>query len=696
MKYLAPKYVVIVCITIALLMGCRAGVEGVPKVRGTAYYVDCAGGDDSRQGTKPAQAWQSLEKVNSTTFKPGDGVFLKRGTRCAGTLWPKGSGSDGFPITLSAYGTGPLPIIEGGKNEAVLKLSDQAYWHIQDLETSGGTIFGVLVTGSKMSGRLRHFRLTNLVVHDVYGGEVESKTSGLVIFMPGGGGNAFDDVVLDGITAYNTNQWAGISILGSNNFPFDADNPGFGTDITVRNSTVYNTYGDGITLFYTQHGLIESSVAFDTGQKPPPKTIGTPASIWTWACYNCIVQFNESYRADTPEVDGGCYDIDWGTRDNLYQYNYGHDSVGYCLSFFGADNLTTSNAVARYNICANNGRDSGLAARQGDIFFSTWNNGHLDGVQVYNNTIYWNPARSAPVLINHASFVESRSNIFANNLIYSSVPWFIESVSALKLDHNLYWYTGDRPVWFYDQQVYISFNDYQKGSGQDAHGIFADPHMTAPDYHEVGRPTTAFNLQPGSPAIDAGANLGDMGKRDFFGNPIPFGSAFDIGAHEFTSSEKSELRSGPQPGSLVPDFRLADTHGGSLSLSGLRGHAILLAFVDSEAVDAVPDTSRSQVVFLRSMARQYAGAGVRVLIVDASRLEGTPPGRDELVNRVYNWHLEDIPLLIDRDGATARQYGVEHIPATFLIGADGRVIQRWDGMALPAQMAFNISIYLLF
>jgi hypothetical protein len=47
-------------------------------------------------------------------------------------------------------------------------------------------------------------------------------------------------------------------------------------------------------------------------------------------------------------------------------------------------------------------------------------------------------------------------------------------------------------------------------------------------------------LQYGSPAINAGANLvslglqTSMGTRDFFGNSIPQGGAFDIGAHEFT------------------------------------------------------------------------------------------------------------------------------------------------------------------
>jgi hypothetical protein len=51
-------------------------------------------------------------------------------------------------------------------------------------------------------------------------------------------------------------------------------------------------------------------------------------------------------------------------------------------------------------------------------------------------------------------------------------------------------------------------------------------------YHEVGKPTNAFTLQKGSPAIDAGVDLANMGAIDFLGNPIPIGP-IDIGAYEW-------------------------------------------------------------------------------------------------------------------------------------------------------------------
>jgi hypothetical protein len=60
--------------------------------------------------------------------------------------------------------------------------------------------------------------------------------------------------------------------------------------------------------------------------------------------------------------------------------------------------------------------------------------------------------------------------------------------------------------------------------GFDAHGVNANPNLTA-DYE----------LGAGSPAIDAGADLGTAYNTDFNGTTRPVGPAWDIGAFEFTS-----------------------------------------------------------------------------------------------------------------------------------------------------------------
>ena len=508
--------------------GCAPAVS--PRISGTAYYVDCAKGNDANYGGSASQAWRTLDKVNATVFGPGDGVFLRRGTTCPGALHPQGSGEDGLPITLSAYGWGARPVVNGGQNQVAFELYDQQYWHIQDIEITGGTLVGLFITGSETTGPLNHFRLTNLVVHDVYGEVISAKTTGLVVITSGGNDNTINDVVVDGVTAYDTNQWGGIIVDGPG---YRAHPSRLSADVAIRNSIVHHVYGDGIVLWNVQNGLIENSVAYETGLQPPPRTIGTPSSIWTYFCRDCIVQNNESYLSHSPDVDGGSYDVDAGAENNLYQYNYGHDTDSYCLSVFGTGELPSVNTTIRYNVCAYNGLDQSQASSAGAVFFWTGNGGVLDGVQVYNNTIYWDPATTASALYNQSNLAGDRPNFFKNNILFSTSPWMIFTNSRLELNYNIYWYPGDKEtIWSYGGETYKSFSEYQSGSGQDAHSLFADPLFREPGYHAAGRPETAYTVLNGSPVIDAGTDVGNMGGRDFLDNTIPYGKAYDIGACE--------------------------------------------------------------------------------------------------------------------------------------------------------------------
>jgi len=530
-KHFLPRCfnILLLCTVVILSSGCGAAI---PRISGTAYYMDCNKGDDANPGTSSSRPWHTVEKVNDTVFAPGDGIFFKRDTTCLGTLQPQGSGQADKPITLGAYGRGVRPVIAGGQNTTALLLKNQAYWHIQDLEITGGTMYGIHITGDTGTGTLTHFRLTNLVVHDVNGGKLTQKVSGLVVLSSGGENNTLNDVIVDKVTAYNTNQWGGIVVAGLSG-DYRTNPPLLSTNITVRNSTVHNVYGDGIVLWGVQNGLIERSVAYETGLQPAPQTIGTPSSIWTWMCHDCTVQYNESYAAHSPDVDGGAYDVDWGNVNNLYQYNYGHDTDSYCISVFGSGGLNTSNTIIRYNVCSNNGLESAQANSSGAIFLYTWGGGSLDGVQIYNNTIYWAPQNNSNAIVNNAAFTGARPNFFKNNIVYSTAPWVIFSNKAMAFDHNLYWYPGSKDtIWYYAEEAYKSFTDYQKNSGQDAHSLFADPLLKDFNYHQVGVPTKAFTLLKGSPAINAAEALGAMGGRDFFGNPIPAGAHHNIGAYE--------------------------------------------------------------------------------------------------------------------------------------------------------------------
>jgi hypothetical protein len=518
--------------------------------------------------------------------------------------------------------------VDGEGSEATVALFNQHHWHVEDLEVTGGNPYGIHVAGDR--GALEHFRVRDVVIHGVRG-EPKSKMSGLLV-VDAREEAAMADVVIEGVTAYDTTQWAGIVVRG-------ASREVRARDVTVRRSIVHDVWGDGIVLFQVEDGLIEASAAWRTGLQPR-ETIGTPNGIWTWRCRRCTVQWTEGFFVDSPGVDGGVYDIDWGNDDNVVQYNFGHDAMGYCASVFGAGGEVTTNSVVRYNVCVNNGRSPKLALRQGDLYISTWEKGALDGVRVHDNTFYWNPPIDAPVLMmDHADFTGERPNLFENNLIYSTVPGMIHSNDCLLFDHNLYWYTGEKPArWSYGGREYEGFSSYRRGSGQDGGSLVADPGLTA-------------TLRPGpdSPALDAGVVVAGFDGHDAYGTRVPRGAAPDIGAVErgaFSSAGE------PDPG-----------------LARFRGTWALVSHL------GVDDTSRSQLVFLQSALEQYGERGLEVAVAFHGEVSA---------NIAWDWNLGRIRSLAPMSPPDTT------LPTTWLVAPDGRVVRRWAGLAPPADLGLTL------
>ena len=400
-----------------------------------SYFIDCSqpvAGDGS--STHP---WNSLGDAMKQLFRPGDRIALKRGTACHGSFAPQGSGDASNVIRLTAYSEGARPqIVAAAKDRQALLLFNQEYWQVDSLDLSGSSMYGVFVSGDK--GMLHHIVLKNLFVHDVQGGAMKSKDNGLVVVGPSSPNVFFDDVLVDGVIAAHTNQWAGI-LIGGGNFGYAPDAP-LNHRVVVRNSSVQDVNGDGIILFREAEGLIENSTAFETGMQPT-QTIGTPNAIWTWTCTDCVVRDNEAYLTDSPGVDGGAYDIDWDDTRNTVERNYAHDTQGYCLAVFGAG-FVTSQSVARDNLCIANGESPRLAALQGAVYLRTWNDGLIDGLKIEHNTIFFDPpVATAAAVVNEAA-TRGGPTEFSGNRIVSSAPLFYRSNAQFAPSTNTYRSTG--------------------------------------------------------------------------------------------------------------------------------------------------------------------------------------------------------------------------------------------------------------
>ncbi len=78
----------------------------------TIYYVSNTG-DDGQTGTSALQAWQTIAKVNSSPFLPGDQILFKCGDSWNEQLKITSSGTQASPIIIGSYGTGDKPLITG-------------------------------------------------------------------------------------------------------------------------------------------------------------------------------------------------------------------------------------------------------------------------------------------------------------------------------------------------------------------------------------------------------------------------------------------------------------------------------------------------------------------------------------------------------------------------------------------------------
>ncbi|MFB9327972.1 S-layer homology domain-containing protein [Paenibacillus aurantiacus] len=495
----------------------------IADAAGTTYYIDNIEGDDGNNGTDPGSAWKSLDKVNATTFSPGDRILFKAGGSWNGRLWPKGSGASGSPIVIDQYGTGSKPLIAGVTSELeAIFLKNQQYWEINNLEVTNrsplpfdrdwenprGQRRGVYILNEE-AGILRHIQVKNLTIHDVDGSY--TTRSGGIIFDSVGSvtPSAFDGILIDGNTLTDVDAY-GIYI-GSNCIlrhgmsdlwpwvqkPYGPWTPS--TDVKISNNTVIRAATGGIAWNVTDGAIVEHNTVQQATY------LATNASIWWAYADNNLVQFNESFESVNGAEDGHGFDVDAGNLGSIVQYNYSHDNAGGFMLFVN-DTYYTINTIVRYNISQND--------RKSIFRYS----GSIDTVYNYNNSVYVGEASANPVMSDYFTKA-SGSPININNY------------------NNAYYSVGDKG-WDLRGQ-HFDYNAYFGGNTlvqDDAHKVIGDPKFASPGSGGNGMNTVGgYQLQPDSPLIGSGIRITDNGGRDYYGNPL-YNGAPDIGAHEYAGS----------------------------------------------------------------------------------------------------------------------------------------------------------------
>lgn len=513
----------------------------------SSFYLS-PGGSDANSGTDPAHPWQTIAKLNASSFQAGDSILFQAGQSFGGnvTFGANDAGTPAAPIAVNTYSYDPSSgIVTVGAGSATINAgngngvfaSDTAglsianldlvgsgqaansfngiqfddnlagnvqlpYVHIDDVMVSGFGRYGITIGGSNGKSGFSDVRITNSNVYDNIVGGIETH-----------------GVFSSSATTYaNSGVYVGHCAVH--------DNPGYAGSSTH--------VGDGIVLSDVNGGAIERCESYNNGTQNTHN--GGPVGIWAWDSNAVTIQYNESHDNHTNSTsDGGGFDLDGGDTNCLVQYNYSHnnDGPGYGLFQFSGARRWNNNTV-RFNISENDARKNNYGA------IDLWNGGSgIGGAQIYNNTLYVSPSSGTA----RGVFVQNPvgSVGIRNNIIQTVGGVLLADVegkqSGLVFQGNDYWSSGSAFRIKQFTKSYSSLAAWRSATGQEtlsgqAVGYSVDPLLNSPgNGGTIGDADNldalwAYRLQTTSPLIDKGLNLSSLfginpGPQDFFGDPVP-------------------------------------------------------------------------------------------------------------------------------------------------------------------------------
>lgn len=373
------------------------------------YHVDAAAKDDQADGLTPGTAWKSLEKFNTTTFKPDDRVLFKSGQRWFGQMRPQGSGSMAgnkrLPITIGRYGEGELPEINGeGNHLNTLLIQDVEYWDVTGLAiTNKGSATapdrtGVRIQAEKLSV-MHGITLNGLHVHDVNGDLRKSHEGHGILFEASAKTKAsFDGILIENCRVERTDRngicQRGLGKVRSRN-------------VIIRSNRLDDIGGDGIKLWGTDGGLIEKNIV----RNSRARCSDAAAGIWPFACDDTVIQFNE-VSGTKGTKDGMAFDSDYICKRTIIQNNYSYENEGGFILICSPGTSYNQDTIVRNNVSVHDGINS---ARVIQIA------GNPSNTRFHNNTIVLGAKQDVPLIsFNEWDGGNARDTLFSDNKLIVS------------------------------------------------------------------------------------------------------------------------------------------------------------------------------------------------------------------------------------------------------------------------------------
>ena len=519
----------------------------------TTYYISFSDGDDSKDGKSESNAFKNLGKINSITFAPGDKIKFKTGDTWKGYFKVRGSGSSSSPITIESYGSSSKPIIDGNGYQASLFLENVEYIEVNNLEfkneashkksdnsvklmsgssrTGQDERYGILALRFGAGKNINHLKVSNVKIsniyptpseqsynHQGYGMRFESYNDGEL--------NYFDGITIDNVDISLTGHY-GIHIV---NRMSGAQADFYHRNISITNSSFYDTGGSGIVFARSKNILVENSTFKGTGSTKDSRMWERGSGLWFYTCNDAIVQ-NSTFEDAYGVQDSFGAHIDWGNERVVIQYCLSKNNFGGFVEILG-ENLDCG---YRYNISIGDGTRTG--AHNGKIFwvsdFAGSNSRKIGSKNnfIYNNTVFvpsTNPVTNSPMKPDVLIRENTEDTFVYNNLIY------IDSGASLSILTN-----NDSDLNFFRNNLYFGSVNIDPNTAFQHHSseIFVDPKLINPGSSDPND----YKLQADSPAIGKGILINgstntsnfiqNNGGKDYFSNSVSNSEKPNIGAY---------------------------------------------------------------------------------------------------------------------------------------------------------------------
>ena len=531
----------------------------------STYYISSSNGNDNNNGLSTQSPFQSIEKLNSLTFLPGDSILFMSGDYFEGMFWIKGSGNSQQDIVVDCYNGTARPTINGFGYQACVLIYNDQYITLNNLELTneashldsqgnvkklvgfGGASndwgsginvrFGVKIVADVSS--LSNFTIDNLKIHNIfptptnsqlihqgYGIKIETRSDTTIMQL-----NTISNVLIKNTSISETGHYGiWIKSLGLNGIDSVKNN-----QIQIKSCSFEFTGGSGFVPNKSKNVLVENCTFNHTGSDIDQRMWKRGSGMWPFDCKNVVAQHNEFKNAHGPQDSYGCH-IDYGNENVVFQYNYSYNNEGGFVEILG-DNI---NCGYRYNISVNDGYREDTNGtpwnKKGKIFWVSNYCGNSNvrcpntGTFIYNNTSFTNET-----IFPEIYFWPNIGDVHVfNNLVYVSpngvtIPTLIQNnLNTLDISHNL----------FYDSARIDLDADLMNNA------LYNNPNLLNPSPLGVDNPQL-YQLQNNSSAIGAGKLINgsldstnyllNNGGRDFFGNVVSSIDPPSIGAYNGTT-----------------------------------------------------------------------------------------------------------------------------------------------------------------